>query len=512
MKFVTKTGRNLALAGAAALTALTWGADASATYFVQLATNNEAGITNNGTCNLSDAIDCVKGGATGTANGATCTAAHGYHGCGGPPADQYVFLNDTSAPTYLIGSTQVIPAGVSLFIIGGDLPGDAFIKMTGTGDAFSIASGATFSTSSLTILHNTATAGRGVTNSGTCFIGYTGVADGKVTGTCDATHSSGCGGGIYNNGSLDIYNSLVYHNSATKGGGIYNTAGASALSIDATTIGGDHYYTDSSGFRGNTATSDGGGLYNIDGVSVSSATIITRSVISDNVSGGVGGGIASYGILGATIQNDTISGNKATSGGGLHSGGRAEITNSTVSGNTATSGGGGGIKVVTGDNNYLDLFYSTIAFNHSQTAGGGVDLSGAVGTGGNPVRTQTDHSIVAQNTFGASNTALDYKGDPQSDVVTRSLFGVTDGILNFQRGVNLVGNPQLAPLAANGYTQQPLLKTHAIPSTSLAHDQVSNGAPFNQGSDADERGFGRDCVNPGGLCDLGAFERQPSDP
>ena len=115
---------------------------------------SESSITNDSTCNLSDAIDCVKGGASGTANGATCTAANGYHGCGGPASDQYVFLDDTNYPIYLISSTQVIPSGVTLEIIGGDLPGDSFIKMTGAGAAFSVASNGVFYTNSLTILHN----------------------------------------------------------------------------------------------------------------------------------------------------------------------------------------------------------------------------------------------------------------------------------------------------------------------------------------------------------------------
>ena len=56
-----------------------------------------------------------------------------------------------------------------------------------------------------------------------------------------------------------------------------------------------------------------------------------------------------------------------------------------------------------------------------------------------------------------------------------------------------------------------MLLTHAIPSNSLAKDQVSNAGEIT-GRDSDERGNGRDCVNSGGWCDLGAFERQPSDP
>jgi hypothetical protein len=511
MKFVTKGGWNLALGCTAALTALTWGSNASAAYYVQAATRNETGITNNGTCNISDAIDCVIGGATGTGSGATCTASRGYHGCGGTAIDEIVFLDSTNNPTYVIANTQVIPAGVGLEILGSnDSAGDAFISKTGAGDAFRVASGGWFQTYALTILHSTASAGRGIKNSGTCLIEYTGVADGNVTGLCDSTHDGGCGGGIYNNGSFSSDHGIVYHNSATQGGGIYNAAGATDLNISYSTIGGDFYYTDPSGFRGNTASNDGGGVYNNN--QSGTDAVIVWSTVSDNTAVGVGGGIASYGVLGLTLEGSTISGNRAVRGGGLLSGGRAHIENSTFSGNTATSSGGGGIKVVTGDNNYLELFYTTVAFNHSQAIGGGVDLAGAIGTGGNAVRTSTAHSIVAKNNYGAGNTASDYNGAPQTDVAAKSLFGVTPTNTNnnYNGSLNMTGDPHLAPLAVNNTFIYYPVKTHAIPSNSIAKDVVSS-TENTTGSDTDERGYGRDCTN-GGLCDLGAFEWQSSDP
>jgi CSLREA domain-containing protein len=100
----------------------------------------------------------------------------------------------------------------------------------------------------------------------------------------------GDGGGIYNEGDLQVSRSTISDNSASSGGGIYNEG---SLGVTNSTISGNH------------ATSSGGGIY-------------------------------SEGAL--QVINSTISGNSADMGGGIFvETGTAEASNTLLSGNSASS-------------------------------------------------------------------------------------------------------------------------------------------------------------------------------
>ena len=131
--------------------------------------------------------------------------------------------------------------------------------------------------------------------------------------------ASGEGGGILNEGTLAVTNSVVSGNSAEGpgiGGGILNRG---ALTITNSTV------------SGNSA-SGGGGIEN------RGTLTITNSTVSGNSASG-GGGIGNGGTL--TIINSTVSLNVALVGGGIGNGGRLTITKSTISGNSGGDGGGG---------------------------------------------------------------------------------------------------------------------------------------------------------------------------
>jgi hypothetical protein len=130
------------------------------------------------------------------------------------------------------------------------------------------------------------------------------------------TNGNAAGGGIYNNGTLTVSNSMV---------------------------------------SGNNASSYGGGIGNYGTLTVSNSTI------SNNRAGKDGGGIDNNGTL--TILNSTISGNNAArDGGGIHSlFGDLTISNSTISGNNA-AGDAGGIYY-NADN--LTLMNSTLVENQA---------------------------------------------------------------------------------------------------------------------------------------------------
>ncbi len=177
----------------------------------------------------------------------------------------------------------------------------------------------------------------------------------------------GIGGGVYNdNGTLEINDSSISGNFAVAlCGGVYNTPGGT-LRIRDSVVSGNGVrvqFMNPPQFVGrcggifndgtaevtnctidhNTGGQDGGGIENRGSLSIADSTIDHNTVI------GVGGGIYSRGPL--TIANSTISSNTANfkglgNGGGIDSEGTSlSITNSTFSGNTVAGSFGRGSAI-----------------------------------------------------------------------------------------------------------------------------------------------------------------------
>jgi hypothetical protein len=140
------------------------------------------------------------------------------------------------------------------------------------------------------------------------------------------------GGGIYNEGSLELTNSTVTGNSGDGSGGIYNA---------------------------NT------GLM-----------VMSGDTVTNNMAANAGGGIGNVGEL--TIVNCTIAANTAKLGGGIVNYGLLKIGDSTVVSNTVTGpvADGGGIYNF-GANNQLDLL-NTIVFNPNSGAATNNDVLGPI--------------------------------------------------------------------------------------------------------------------------------------
>jgi hypothetical protein len=149
---------------------------------------------------------------------------------------------------------------------------------------------------------------------------------------------SGHGGGIYNEGTVDLRgSSAVRANNAGKGGGIYNAGGTVRL------------HGSSSVSQNLNVFFEGGGIFN-EGTLVMNDTssIWGNEAVIDYADGG---GIANFGrvtlndrssVRGNVAGDD--SGGETSGGGGILNGGTLVMRNhSTVRGNTAlpTSGGGG---------------------------------------------------------------------------------------------------------------------------------------------------------------------------
>ena len=151
-------------------------------------------------------------------------------------------------------------------------------------------------------------------------------------GVAPASYPDSGGGGIFNQGSLTVANSVVTNNN----GGVYGVGGGISNNGTLTVA--------NSVISNNYAGGDGigGGISN----NPSATLVVTGSTITNNstsATGFGGGGIANLGTL--TITSSIISNNTGNNGGGIYSGdefgaGNVTITGSVVSNNTAEGGGG----------------------------------------------------------------------------------------------------------------------------------------------------------------------------
>jgi hypothetical protein len=172
--------------------------------------------------------------------------------------------------------------------------------------------------------------------------------------------TAGAGGGIYSSSSkpLTIRNSLIADNQAENGGGIFLRGGDAEIEDTAIT--------------GNRSTQNGGGIRD----EGSGSLRLERCDISDNRADFFTGGIAASSEL--VIVESTISENTAVNVGGL-AGGRElmRIVRSTISDNSSR-GSGGGIRVGSGGATLID---TTVEKNRTRANGAGIfasDLSGNV--------------------------------------------------------------------------------------------------------------------------------------
>ncbi|HLJ10944.1 MAG TPA: choice-of-anchor Q domain-containing protein [Planctomycetaceae bacterium] len=316
------------------------------------------------------------------------------------------------------------------------------------------------------------------------------VVDSGVTATIDGLTITGgkgsinlgggqtAAGGIENNGTLAVENSVISGNAGgTFGGGIYNN---NVITIIGCT------------FTGNSAQF-GGGLF-----SAGNATI-NASVFDLNSAGSNGGGI--YNLAAVTLENSTLSNNTAgANGGGLYSNNHATVIDSTIAGNSAATSGGGFINL-----NVVTLVDCTIAGNFS-TLGAGVY---------NPFSTVSlSGTIVAQNSVSPANLASrDWAGQAASAGSSYNLIGdgTNSGLANGTNH-NLVGtsasplDPLLAPLGNNGGPTQTMALLAGSPAidaggTTIPIDPITGlSLPYDQRGAGFNRMFGS-------AIDIGALEQ-----
>jgi hypothetical protein len=169
-----------------------------------------------------------------------------------------------------------VAAGASLFLentaISGGLT-DATIAGNDTGGGILNSRGIAYLFHT-TIENNTADNGAGISNdSGRLVVLNTHVHDNSTR------VGGGGGGGIYNDGSNTIENSIIRSNTAnTNGGGVYNGEGGRTEAIQST-------------IDRNTAGADGGGVFN----ATDGRLILRRTLIERNTAAS-GGGVSNAGV------------------------------------------------------------------------------------------------------------------------------------------------------------------------------------------------------------------------
>lgn len=217
---------------------------------------------------------------------------------------------------------------------------------------------------------------------------------------------------------------------------------------------------------------EGGGIFNAEKTTLIDSTIRQNVSINDNGDQGVGGGIINDALGTLTIQNSTISGNSALSGGGIYNSGQLTILNSTLSGNRGTEKGGGIYNYGS-----ATIINNTIADN-SASSGGGIYNN-------------------SSRTLNLKNSIVTRNGDDL----------VNGGPITPDNIVGNVDNLNLSPsLADNG---GPTL-TYALLSGSRAINAGSNtDVPAGITTDQRGAGFAR-IVND--IVDIGAFEFSGTNP
>jgi CSLREA domain-containing protein len=291
-----------------------------------------------------------------------------------------------------------------------------------------------------------------VTNNGANYGGGLYINHGKVvihsSEFMTNTATSGSGAGVYMNLSkLDVQSSAFINNQADVDGG--------ALYAYDSFLDGQYFIIRDSLFQDNTAD-DGAGVYaeQVNG-------LITGSEFSQNAAVDQGGGIyhKERSPSGSDPEpllrlfNNTLSGNSAAYGGGIHNYdySNLSVTNCTLSGNTATSSG-----------DQIDNVKYEVKVQNSILDGPGDNCTDSLGDRGHNLDSGTTCDLQpAKGSF--SNT-----------------------------------NPLLGPLAMNG--TEKIVQTHALLFGSPAINQANSALC----PEDDQRGFPRRI----GYCDIGAYEAQ----
>lgn len=278
-------------------------------------------------------------------------------GNNGPPAPTITFSPSAAGTIALQKTLDNIKKSYDIQGLGSD-------QLTVQGNAnagnqysiFTINTGVTTQISGLTIEGGFSGFGGGIFNNGQLSLVGDVITDNTATSN---------GGGIDNASpaaGLGLQDDTIQFNTAESGGGIYNDG-----SLDSST-------PDGVNIIANTATADGGGIYNLSKVELGGTTISGNTA---NSASGDGGGVYNGSDATFTLNEGFIGNNDAFDGGGLFNQGTATLeTGVQVKDNTAKNQGGG-LCLMT--NSVTTLDNVTVTGNKASGAGGGLTIANGVG-------------------------------------------------------------------------------------------------------------------------------------
>jgi CSLREA domain-containing protein len=466
-------------------------------------------------------------------------------------ADTILLLDDTYLLTRSGANEDNAGTGdldiAGALAISGTGPATTIIDASGLDDrVFQILPGANVNISGVTIQHGDVSAdvnaaGGGILNNGTLEI-----SDCAIEGS----RAGSDGGGVFNPAQLSMTDCVVRNNTSQYGGGIFNSGKYENVGL--------LIVTDST-ISNNSASWDGGGIYNHVG-----NTTIDAGVITTNTASHLGGGIESD--LNLTVTNSTVAGNRsAFAGGGIDlNGGSLNLWQSTVRANTSNNQAAGVYVYVasanignsTFDHNHagtegggmlssyssVTLTNSTVSDNYADTGGGGIEVTGVgskldafnatiagniadwddndSSTGGGILQTDGGvvnlwNTILAANYHAQSMFAVGDDCDGTIALLYYSLLGTTTNCAVSTNTASITNqSPGLLSLADNGGPTW----TRALASNSLAIDHAAPGGCEDsryQLIKFDQRGDFRTIDgddNGSARCDMGAYEYGSSAP
>jgi len=306
------------------------------------------------------------------------------------PGDTVTFLLTAPATITLTSGVVGIAKNVTL---SGPASGTITISGGNASRVFDVLAGATAAISNLTLTQGNATNGNGGAIDDSGALTLTNVTINNST----ASAATGFGGGVAveTGGSLTISDSTIDGNSAYQAGGIFESAGASPVTITGSTLS-NNSVTDTAQYD------DGGALV------VNVATTLTN----DTVSGNTGSAIAVNApltISGGTYSNNTA---KGGDGGAIYGFDNVTITGATFDGNVAgdpnpvaspSSSNGGAIY------SDYDVTVDNSTFTNNQAVSVGADAYGGAIEFDDGNLTVTNSKFTS-NSAGGANAMYGYGG------------------------------------------------------------------------------------------------------
>jgi hypothetical protein len=477
----------------------------------------------------------------------------------GNAANTITFASTLNGSTLTLSTVGDGSVGPSAFLVNSPVAidgpsGNSGITLSAAGTTmrlFDVPSGGSLTLQYLTLQGGTAQGFTGGT-------GYGGAGGG----------SAGLGGAIFNQGSLNLFNSTLTGNTAQGGAGgspvgvnggggggagLDGTGGAgSAAPVSGTTGDGGGGGGPNGGVDGVASTGGGGGFGGggSGGFAKNSATpsaqaggaggfggggggggVIFPAHAAAGGAGGFGGGGGGGGSGGGTQYGGGSGGAgvEATGGGGgagmggavFNEAGTVVITNSTLTANTA-SGGAAGVGAFNGTagkglggglfnhNGLISVINST--FSANTAAQGGRDVFTLGDSTGNTTASTTATATITNTILGQADTTVqDFTGKTNGSG-TNSTSG-TNNLIRTQSGfagsIVSTADPMLAALGNYGGPTPTMALLPGSPAIDAGTDAAVTNPPFSGPPFTDQRGPGFPRVL-GAHVDIGAYELTPN--